>query len=156
MRGRQWSTRCPERERCGKKGERRRGACVVGFGKPRRNDAGLRVKIRRLSWLVAKTVVSVYLNMPRLLPHTIAGPLDPRRPANTPRRTFILFLNVRSPRVAKRTLRKSALFRSFRASTSQVRRYALIFFLRVTFGGLLVVYRLNLYRKRLTRCDLSR
>lgn len=118
MRGRQRSGRCQERERCGKKGERRRGACVVGFGKPRRNDAGLRVKIQRLSWLAAKTVVSVYLNMPRLLPHPIEGPPNPRRPTNTPRRTFILFLNVRSPGVAKRTLPEKA-----RSAVHTVRRY---------------------------------
>lgn len=35
-------------------------------GKPLRNDAGLRVKIRRLSWLVAETTaVAVHLNTPR-------------------------------------------------------------------------------------------
>lgn len=61
-------THAPDKDRRQQKSKRRLGtprACVEPSGKPRRNDAGLRVKIRRLSWLAAETAVAVYLNTPR-------------------------------------------------------------------------------------------
>ena len=92
-----------DRDGARKKGERRRGACVVGFGKPRRNDAGLRVKIRRLSWLVAETAVSVYLNMPRPRPHPTAPPGGPRRPEGPRDALLCHFLMSGRPATPKRT-----------------------------------------------------
>lgn len=77
--------------------EDRARACVEPSGKPRRNDAGLRVKIRRLSWLAAETAVAVYLNTPR-----------PPGPQPPPQQLLCPLLNVRASRAAKkRTLHPS-------------------------------------------------
>lgn len=90
------------------------GACVAPSGKPRRNDAGLRAKIRRLSWLAAEPAVAVYLNTPR-------PPPAPQPPAPPPRARhfYITFLNVRPPTDAKRTHRTFAPRRNWKNRRSR-------------------------------------
>lgn len=85
------------------KSKRRLGtpsACVEPSGKPRRNDAGLRVKIRRLSWLAAETAVAVYLNTPR--------PPGPQPPPQQLLCHFLMSERLRSRRkeVCKRRRRR--------------------------------------------------